>query len=34
MTLEEFKTYIQNNKKRIEQLSKFLKVEEREAENP
>ncbi|MCK4982386.1 MAG: peptide chain release factor 2 [Victivallaceae bacterium] len=32
MTLEEFKTYIQNNKERIEQLCEFLKVEEREAE--
>jgi len=32
MTLEEFKTYIQNTKERIEQLRVFLKVEEREAE--
>jgi len=32
MTLEEFKTYIQNTKERIEQLHSFLKVEEREAE--
>ena len=32
MTFEEFKTYIHNTKERIEQLCKFLKVEEREAE--
>ncbi len=32
MTLEEFRTYIQNTKERIEQLHEFLKIEEREAE--
>jgi len=32
MTLEEFKTYIQNTKERITQLHQFLKIEEREAE--
>ena len=32
MTLDEFKTYIENTKERIRQLREFLKIEEREAE--